>query len=51
MSQLREILGTYGMQLEAGTIPGTDYRTDGHLRRCEHVILLPVERVRLGRRD
>jgi len=40
MSEFRAILRRYGITLEASTIDGTSYRTDGHLRLDGRVVLL-----------
>jgi hypothetical protein len=40
MSAFRAILESYGLVLEAATIPNTSYRTDGHLRLRGRFVLL-----------
>jgi hypothetical protein len=48
MSEFRDIMGHYGLAMDAGTIHGTDYRTDGHLRVDEHLVLLVEGKNEIG---
>ena len=48
MSEFRAIMERYGIVLGASTIEGTNYRTDGHLRIGERVILLVEGKNEIG---
>ena len=48
MSEFRAILRCYGITLEASTIDGTSYRTDGHLHLDGRVVLLVEGKNEIG---